>query len=152
MSSSSATSVIGSTTNIASNVFTLPTAPAAGQTYTISPFQLSQGTVFNCPAQGAGVLTIAIPVPSAAQGLTVKIVLTAAPGGNNVVVNGAGATILCAGQSSAGWSVPTAGRTTINFVTGTALAGDRIELTSNGVIWFGNTITSAAAAAITYAP
>jgi len=152
MSSSSAISVVGSTTNIAANVINLPIAPAAGLTYTISPSQLAPGTIFNCPAQAAGVLTIAIPLPSAAQGLTIKIVLTAAPGGNSVVVGGAGATISCFGLSTGGLSNVTGARTTITFVTGTALTGDRLELTSNGVIWFGSTNTTAAAGAITYAP
>ena len=149
MSSSSATSVIASTTNLAANVIILPSAPAAGQTYSISPSQ--SGAIFNIPAQAAGVLTIAIPAPATCPGLNIKLVLTAAPGGNSVVVNGAGATISCFGLSTGGLSNATAGRTTITFVTGTALAGDRLELTSNGVIWFGFTTTTAAAGAITYA-
>ena len=130
-------------------VVVLPVAVAAGTTYTVS---LSQsGSIFNIPAQPTGVLTITLPPVAASAGFSAKFILTAIPGGNSPILTATGANILCSGQSSAGWSAPTAGRTTITFVSGTALVGDRAELTSNGAIYFGQTTTTAAAAAITYA-
>jgi len=139
-------------TNFASTgvpVVVLPVAVAAGTTYTVTLAQ--SGSIFNIPAQPNGVLTINLPPVLASAGFNAKFIMTAAPGANSIILSAGGANILCSGQSAGGWSVPTAGRTTITFVTAVALAGDRAELTSNGVTYFGQTTTSAAAGGITYA-
>ena len=91
-----------------------------------------------------------LPLP--AKGLRFMFVVTAAPVGTPYTVVTAGsANIIVGMQNSVAGDAGDTGTTddTINFVAGSSLAGDRVEVVSDGTNWFA-WATSKVAAGVTF--
>lgn len=100
--------------------------------------------------QAGGNYTITLPSVANA-GMQLTFIIGTAAAGNTVVADSAGGTTIiglgiCGGAGAVG-----AGTAHINcnFIGGTALAGDRVQLISNGVNWLALGLSSAAGG-ITY--
>lgn len=96
----------------------------------------------------------AMTLPAPAAGLRYTFICSGAPSGANyTIVTAAAAEVIvgtvhsCTGGNAD--SEVTAGATTITFVGGTSLAGDRVDLVSDGTLWYATAI-SVADAAITF--
>jgi hypothetical protein len=146
---STATSVVGSTTNLDSlyPIVLLPASTAAlAATYTVTPSQ--SGTLFRIPAQNATAdrtLTITLPPVAAASGFSCTFSLIAIAG--NLV------RITSTANDMKSWRSVGAGVQTITGATGvayvqfavTAVAGDHVEIFSDGVSYMAKGFSNVAA-------
>ena len=87
-----------------------------------------------------------LPLP--ANGLRFTFIVMAAPSGANyTVVTSGSANIIVGNANSVAGDAGDSGATddTISFVSGSSVAGDKVELISNGTNWFAYAVTRVAA-------
>lgn len=122
------------------------TGPAAVRTLTVASVipAAESGTTYFLNATTEFATTLPLPAP----GLTYTFVVTAAPSGASyTIVTSNSANIIVGQQHDAGGAAGDVGTAddTITFVDGQAVAGDRVDLVSDGTKWFAYGFTSVAA-------
>lgn len=93
----------------------------------------------------------AMTLPTPAAGLSYVFICTAAPSGANYTIVSAAAAEIIVGTSHSctggnADSETSAGATTITFVGASAVAGDRVDVVSDGTLWYATAVTKADAA------
>lgn len=147
---STATSVVGSTTNLDSlfPIVLLPASTAAAAaTYTVTPSQ--SGTLFRIPLQDATAdrtLTITLPPVASASGFNCKFSLIGATAGNLVRITSTANNMKSWRSAGVGLQTITGltPATYVQFATA-AVAGDHVEIFSDGVSYMAKGFSNVAA-------